>query len=75
MISVRRGLYGANFKFDEMLPVSSKRTKSKCKMLDHRWKYSLRAIRSSGGSAPLGSEDLGTDKYTVEFSKESGSNL
>ena len=66
---------GANFHFDEMLPGIKQENKDQVKDLRRQVEVFTYGDGVFLRIGPIGSENLGEHRYTVELTKESGSNL
>ena len=66
---------GANFKFDEMLPGIPQENEAHVKDVRRQVEVFTHGDGVFLRIGPLGSRDSGENRYTVELSKESGSNL
>ena len=66
---------GANFQFDEMLPGIQQENKDQVKDLRRQVEVFTHGDGVFLRIGPLGTENSGVNRYTVELTKESGSNL
>jgi hypothetical protein len=66
---------GANFQFDEMLPGIQNENKDQTADLRRQVEVYTHGQKLFLRVGPIGSENSGVDRYTVELTKETGSNL